>query len=496
MIVRRYRNAIARAAVAEHARWWALLLLLAFFLLTRLWLFLGAEPWDPTRKYTHFVHSDGAAYYWIAVNILEGNGYSSSEDEPFDPNSARTPLYPFFLAAVFLLFGLSIPWIVAVQMVVQLATVGIVYRFLVRLTSPLAAALVTLYCILDPVYLNSSGLLYTETLYYLLNVLFAFALLLCVERGFSTWRVVLLSAIFALGLLTRPIGLYFLPLILLAVVLRERRLRTVLAYAAIVLVCTFSIVFPWLLRNYLVFGTASMSSLQGAHIYYYWALPFVRAQKRGAAELGDGLHPVAEPGLENPFDRSAYFRDQALQVMKQHPVSYGLYHFSSSWRLFASASTKSLSELLGWRDITPLDTSAKNTTSSFRLRSPQARTVLALNGLLSGLLLTASGIGFAALLCRRRLALALMVFLPVLYYVAIIGPETSSRYRLSLLPYLLYSSGVGISALQTGRLRRPRGSDGPSSDSTRQATEVTFVNTQSEAPVLLANGGEHHNRQL
>jgi hypothetical protein len=48
---------------------------------------------------------DGRYYALIARNVLNHNGYSGEEEEPFLPTLVRTPGYPLFLAGVYQVFG-------------------------------------------------------------------------------------------------------------------------------------------------------------------------------------------------------------------------------------------------------------------------------------------------------------------------------------------------------------------------------------------------------
>jgi hypothetical protein len=48
---------------------------------------------------------DSPSYYSIALNLVDGNGYSSRTSAPYTPNISRTPTYPFFLAFLFEIFG-------------------------------------------------------------------------------------------------------------------------------------------------------------------------------------------------------------------------------------------------------------------------------------------------------------------------------------------------------------------------------------------------------
>lgn len=50
------------------------------------------------------ISHDGKAYYNLAINLLNGNGYSVDTTEPYEPYFWREPAYPVFLA-----MALSVP---------------------------------------------------------------------------------------------------------------------------------------------------------------------------------------------------------------------------------------------------------------------------------------------------------------------------------------------------------------------------------------------------
>lgn len=74
---------------------WSPLLLTA--LVRALWMATYAP--DPIGS----IDSEG--FHLLAVNLLDGRGFSIAWDAPFCPNTVRTPLYPLYLAGVYWVFG-------------------------------------------------------------------------------------------------------------------------------------------------------------------------------------------------------------------------------------------------------------------------------------------------------------------------------------------------------------------------------------------------------
>lgn len=91
--------------------------LLALVVAVALTLRLGPEIRSPESEHNgHGPFGDTQLYHRIAVNLLRGNGYSSTDDgsahgtapvevERYDPAITRPPAYPFFMAAVYACVG-------------------------------------------------------------------------------------------------------------------------------------------------------------------------------------------------------------------------------------------------------------------------------------------------------------------------------------------------------------------------------------------------------
>src|SRR5687768_9551838 len=61
-------------------------------------------------------------YRPIAINILEGNGFSSDVSPPYRPSEAAAPAYPLFIAAVYAIFGSNVYALTLSQAFLDLAT--------------------------------------------------------------------------------------------------------------------------------------------------------------------------------------------------------------------------------------------------------------------------------------------------------------------------------------------------------------------------------------
>ena len=80
---------------------------------------------------SHPVESDAYEYDTIGWNLARGNGFSMDARAPFNPTMYREPTYPFFLSAVYKIFGHNYKAVYFFQIILFSLTCILVY-FLAR----------------------------------------------------------------------------------------------------------------------------------------------------------------------------------------------------------------------------------------------------------------------------------------------------------------------------------------------------------------------------
>ena len=422
------------------------IIILALFLVTRGALFVGIRPWDEARRGTHFLVSDAAGYYWTARNLLAGHNYSSSPDEPYAPDALRTPLYPLFLAAIIKGVGDSVAVVVLLQMLLQLGTIALIYVAARRLFTELTAFCLALYCVLDPVYAIMSGVLYSETLHQLFNMLFAYLLFRGLRDGFTVTRACAIGLFFGLGLLTRPFAMYFFPLVLFVIIASERTVAAV-GKSALVTAIVLALLFPWLHRNAVVFGTWSMSEVDAPSLQKFYMAPFLAAREGLSLDEARARLAAETPRFQNPFERAAFIKRQTVDIIRQHPFAYAVFHVTSAWPALSGSNSEALQYLLTAQGLAGRTDERQPPQQAWRFVLIGGNLVLlaALYGLF--------GFGLWRLFTQRKWLLLFLLVTALAYLPAITGPMSSSRYRLGILPFLLYGAGVGLQSIE-GLARR------------------------------------------
>ena len=177
-----------------------------------------------------FESSDSHEYHQLALNILEHGSFSQSLTPPLEPETIRTPAYPFLLSGLYHVAGIRPHAVVAIQIALSLVTMLAGCRIASLLFGSRAGLLTAIFLALDPVSLYYSQVMLTETL-------FGTALTLCLlgmayalrhpSLRYPCWAGICL----ALATYTRPTGYYLgmlLPVMLFLVIRRSKGWRPAL----------------------------------------------------------------------------------------------------------------------------------------------------------------------------------------------------------------------------------------------------------------------------
>ena len=237
---------------------------------------------------------DETEYFNQALSWLQGKGYNELQ-------FMRPPLYTVFLAVVFQLFDSQVQRVRLVQALVSTGTIGLIWlwsrelwfnserRDRIALTAAALAALSYTFAA------NATELL-TETLF-VAGLSLAFWLILVTAR-LRSWRWALAAGV-VVGLLSllRSVGLPLVPLAALWLLLQNREQRTenrklisrsALLCSLFFALCSFLVIAPWTLRNYLRYDTPIIVDTTGAENLWLDNDPAGReAVKRQLYALGD-----------------------------------------------------------------------------------------------------------------------------------------------------------------------------------------------------------------
>jgi 4-amino-4-deoxy-L-arabinose transferase-like glycosyltransferase len=383
----------------------------------RLAVFLAAA-----RSPQRFWSPDDREYIPIANHLHDS--YLASSGRLFDLGLRRPPVYPLFLRAVFEVFGPHYAAVVAIQLVLSVATVALVY-WLAQLLLPRTLALLAAFLLaIDPASIVFANQMMTETLFAFLLTL-ALALTILALRRSEPILAAVAGLVLGVGVLTRPVATY-VPLVVvpaLVLVSAPRRRRSLIIAAALVL--GFAIpAGGWLARNVHTTGVATISTIEGYNMWNYRAVgalvetgqPEWNARQAVKAQLAPHLHPG-----QNAAEVSREQLRVGVDVLAKHPAGAAKSWARGEFRLLLGPARAETAMLLTGRQA---------------VEGSWLRALVGLNTLVTVLMLLAAAAGVVGLLARRIAVPELWILAAVAVYLVAVsgGPEAYSRFRVPVAP--------------------------------------------------------------
>jgi len=195
---------------------------------------------------------DELEYRRLAINLIQGNGYSLSYAYPFKPTMQREPLYPFLLAISYLLFGYNDMPIYLFQIVLHALTAIIIFYLTLSISDNRGIAwCAAVFTSLSPSLVDISLFIMTETVF---TFLLALDLLIAAKalKNNSFKLFIALGLLLGITTLCRAVGIFLVPIIILLLFIQNKQ-RAVRYALIMLLIFTFTIS-PWLIRNKIISG--------------------------------------------------------------------------------------------------------------------------------------------------------------------------------------------------------------------------------------------------
>lgn len=210
---------------------------------------------DPKK----ILYADAKAYDNIAVNIMSGYGFSLVPDGSPIPTTQRTPMYPLFLAGIYIIFGHNYVAVKIIQAILGALSCIIIFyitniTYRNKMVAIIASLITALYVpfIRGFNYYGGPALLLSEYFYIFMLGMAILTTLIFVRDG-KKWSGMLSGICIGFTVLTRPEFIVF-PLLLIGYLFYISKLsvkRTVYKYF-IMYFFMLMILLPWTIRNYIV----------------------------------------------------------------------------------------------------------------------------------------------------------------------------------------------------------------------------------------------------
>ncbi len=384
---------------------------------------------------TRYPVLDCLAYHDWALEILAGDWLG-------DRVYYQDPLYPFFLAGLYALFGPGTREVLIAQALLGAASVVVIFAFARELFGERVGLVAGLLAATYQVLFFYEALLLKGTLKLFV---FSVALLLAARAaaGGSPWRWLPAGFWLGLGCLIRPNALLFAPLLGIFAWrshghdLRRRRLALGLALLGLL-----AAIGPIAIRNAVVGGDVVVLNSQGGQNFYignfrgnrtgtFVAPRFLRADPRYEE---DDFRRVAERALGRPLqpsEVSRYWLRRGLEEIAADPAHF-VRHLARKAVVFVNAHEV-----------------ADNESYEFFARHVSSFLALPLPGW--GALLPLALCGFAFARRERQAALPIAFFLT--YSAGLLPFFVLSRLRLPLVPVVIAFAALALVRI-AGTLRR------------------------------------------
>jgi len=373
---------------------------------------------------------DDEKYEILALQILNGNF-------TYKEFIYLNPLYPFFLAIIYLICGQSHLSVVITQAIIDSLSCILIYYIASQLFNKRVGIIACFTYACYAIAIFYTGILLAPTVVIFFTLLFIASLLMAeVKRKIILFFIS--GLIFGLAVLARPniiIFLFFLPLWFFSVIKSRLGVNKSIQGFLLVLVGFSTVMSPIIIRNYSIEKRLSPFPVQGGINFYIGNNP--KATGCFMSPYGVSISPIdqvknsisqaeEESGKKlTPSQASRYWFFRGLQFIKDSPLSaFSLYikKFALFWRKEEISLnidyyfTKSFVPILRLPFI------------SFGFIAP-----LAILGIILSL--------------KRRRNVLLIILLIFSHMVSVITFFVSARYRLPVAPLLIIFSSYALSRL-------------------------------------------------
>jgi hypothetical protein len=433
---------------------------------------------DYLRNYELGPNPDAIHYALLGHNFWSKGVYSRQATPPYEPDVLRTPIYPVLVGAITMAGAVTWP-LYAMQVVFALATNALVYMIALRCwrgSGALCGGILSASSVSLAV-LNFEAM--SESLFTLLST--ASALLwvrtLLDERQECSWLLqhALLGMLLGIAILTRPAAMY-LPLVMgaataVCVVFARapRSARKGMCAALLLIAVSYSLVAPWVVRNYIVFGVPRVTTADTINLVYFagagayqveHGISGEEARERISQEFGlvslvkTNNHWLADQAVA---EIDAAQRRAVPRILMQYPRSLVLATVCGLGKAAISHNVGGVAYLwrLEWKPP-GMGTVFTEGPRAFVDRARQNTGVLlgifAWEMMLMATTYALAGIGVGVALRRRpwRYRAACLMLLSAYYCatIAVVGIDAYMRHRAMIIPLVCVFGGLGFSALR------------------------------------------------
>lgn len=230
-------------------------------------------------SFDNIVRAGATDYYFeIASNLAK---YSSFALDDLKPTALRMPGYPLFLAFI---FKISRDWwfVLFVQNMIAALGATLLYSISKKWLSQSWAIAAGLIWAFEPYSIDVSSQFLTETLYIFFLLLIVYIFIQYKDKSKPIIFTVIIASMLAILAYIKPISL-LLPVVFALAINYPLPNKIKISQTIIIFAVFAALLFPWLIRNYLIFKTWQLSSDNSSSLYT--TALFFEAKKQGLIDV-------------------------------------------------------------------------------------------------------------------------------------------------------------------------------------------------------------------
>ncbi len=236
----------------------------------------GVITWHYGTNFLMPMNDDTAHHIQLAKNLINYGTFSLDglsgkyETLPPKPTNFLTPGYALWLALIYLIFKSFIPAIFIGALIFAFSA-PLTYLLAQEITGSDKIAFWSAFLfIVEPLSIYHSGILFTEQIFIPLFLAGIYCFVKYIKGGGLKFLSVSLVAL-SVATLVRSVLFYFLPILILIIILKELRIswQRAAVLGALSIFLAYSFIGIWIFRNKIILNTWQVSSNTGAILFGY-----------------------------------------------------------------------------------------------------------------------------------------------------------------------------------------------------------------------------------
>lgn len=415
-----------------------------------------------------FFRGDGQDYQNLANNLINHQMLAITPLPPYWPTSFRTPIYPFWLAFIYLIFR-SYNAAIFIGAFIFALSAPLVYLIGREVFTEKIAVTAAFISGLEPWALFQAGFITAEQIFMPIFLLSAYFLCLYLKYS-KTSHIYFSSFIMGIAVLTRPAALFFIVIFIFLALIVELKhsFWKSIKVSVLIFFIFIAVLAPWLIRNKVVLNSLQFSSASGIRSF---ADSVMLQEYLGKTKPGEAIDIYKQArqlvGAKSDYDLMTVENSQKISqialeeiktnfgaFLKIHFKDMSLFLFKNSYgNIFFDLGVpdsniqSKISNYMQWPDVKYLD------IVNLIINSSSGAKILLVFAFFwpAAAILAVMGI-FTAFKQNRYNLLFWFLILWIIYFPFLVSWGDISRYRLSIHAPLFLLAAAGFYKIKSSFL--------------------------------------------